>query len=54
MLDKIKSILQLKNPGLLREQGYVNGEWVSAADGGTFEVTNPADGSVLANVPNWA
>jgi succinate-semialdehyde dehydrogenase/glutarate-semialdehyde dehydrogenase len=50
MLDKIKAILQLKNPDLLREQAYINGEWVSASDGGTFEVTNPADGGLLANV----
>jgi succinate-semialdehyde dehydrogenase/glutarate-semialdehyde dehydrogenase len=50
MLDKIKTPLKLKNPDLLREQSYVNGEWLSAADKGTFAVTNPADGSLLANV----
>jgi succinate-semialdehyde dehydrogenase/glutarate-semialdehyde dehydrogenase len=50
MLDKIKTVLHLDNPGLLREQAYVNGEWLSANDGGTFEVSNPADGSLLANV----
>jgi len=51
MLDTLKTQLKLKNPGLLREQSYINGEWVSAADGETFAVTNPADGSVVANVP---
>ena len=41
MLDKIKTPLKLKNPDLLREQSYVNGEWVSAADatrGGRVEI----------------
>jgi len=50
MLDKIKTPLKLKNPDLLREQSYINGAWASAADKGTFPVTNPADGSLLANV----
>jgi succinate-semialdehyde dehydrogenase/glutarate-semialdehyde dehydrogenase len=49
MLDKTHSSLQLKNPDLLREQAYINGAWVAADDGATFEVTNPADGTLLAN-----
>jgi len=51
MLDTIKTSLELKNPALLREQSYINGEWVSAEDGATFPVTNPADGSLVAHVP---
>jgi succinate-semialdehyde dehydrogenase/glutarate-semialdehyde dehydrogenase len=51
MLDTIKTSLELKNPALLREQAYINGEWVSAEDGATFPVTNPADGSLVAHVP---
>lgn len=51
MLDTLKTTLQLNNPALLREQSYINGEWVSAADGKTFNVTNPADGSLVATVP---
>jgi succinate-semialdehyde dehydrogenase/glutarate-semialdehyde dehydrogenase len=39
------------NPEFLRQQCYVKGEWIDADDGGTFEVTNPADGSVLGTVP---
>jgi succinate-semialdehyde dehydrogenase/glutarate-semialdehyde dehydrogenase len=35
---------------LLREQSYITGAWVSADDGGTFDVTNPADGSLVASV----
>ena len=50
MLDKLKTKLDLKNPALFREQSYINGEWVSAANGESFEVTNPADGSLLAEV----
>ena len=51
MLDTIKTRLELKNPALLREQSYINGEWVAAEDGATFAVTNPADGSLVADVP---
>ena len=51
MLDTIKTRLELKNPALLREQSYINGQWVSAEDEATFAVTNPADGSLVANVP---
>lgn len=31
---------------------FINGAWTGAADNRTFEVTNPADGSVLARVPD--
>jgi succinate-semialdehyde dehydrogenase/glutarate-semialdehyde dehydrogenase len=51
MLDTLKTTLKLKNPSLLREQAYLDGAWVGAADGGSFPVTNPADGSLVANVP---
>ena len=43
--------LQLDHPGLLREQSYIDGAWVDAPDGACFEVTNPADGAVVARVP---
>ena len=45
--------MHLKDPQLLREQCYVNGEWVGADSGVTFEVTNPASGAVLARVPDF-
>jgi succinate-semialdehyde dehydrogenase/glutarate-semialdehyde dehydrogenase len=51
MLDTLKTTLKLKNPSLLREQAYIDGVWVGAAAAGTFPVTNPADGSLVANVP---
>ena len=43
--------MSLNDSALLRQQAYIDGEWVGAADGGRFEVSNPADGSVLASVP---
>jgi succinate-semialdehyde dehydrogenase/glutarate-semialdehyde dehydrogenase len=51
MLDTHKTKLDLENPALLRENSYINGEWADAADGATFPVTNPADGSLVASVP---
>ena len=35
--------IQLKDPTLLRQQCYIDGEWVDADDGATIAVTNPAD-----------
>ena len=31
---------------------YINGEWVPAASGRTFEVRNPATSEVIATVPD--
>ena len=36
---------------LLREQAWLNGDWVDADSGETFAVTNPATGDELARVP---
>ncbi|WP_107222378.1 NADP-dependent succinate-semialdehyde dehydrogenase [Thauera aromatica] len=44
--------MQLKDSALLRELAYIDGVWAGADDGARFEVTNPADGSVLARVPD--
>jgi succinate-semialdehyde dehydrogenase / glutarate-semialdehyde dehydrogenase len=44
--------MRLKDPQLLRDKAYVNGEWVSADSGATFPVTNPVSGAVLTNVPD--
>jgi betaine-aldehyde dehydrogenase len=35
----------------MQHKMWIGGEWVNASDGGTREVINPADGSVLARVP---
>ncbi|NLR75916.1 NADP-dependent succinate-semialdehyde dehydrogenase [Leeia aquatica] len=44
-------MLNLKDAGLLRQQCYINGEWLDADNGETIAVTNPATGEVLATVP---
>ena len=44
-------MLNLKDPGLLRQQCYVNGQWLDADNGETLQVTNPATGEVVARVP---
>src|SRR5712691_9410305 len=33
-------------------QNFIDGEWVDAADGTRFDVTNPATGEVIATVPD--
>jgi len=43
--------LNLKDPTLLRQQCYVDGQWLDARSGGTKPVTNPATGTVLGTVP---
>jgi succinate-semialdehyde dehydrogenase / glutarate-semialdehyde dehydrogenase len=43
--------LNLKDPTLLRQQCYVDGQWLDARNGGTKQVTNPANGAVLGTVP---
>lgn len=43
--------MQLDDPSLLIGQCYLNGHWCDADSGASFAVTNPADGSVLGEVP---
>ncbi|NRG19528.1 NAD-dependent succinate-semialdehyde dehydrogenase [Rhizobiales bacterium] len=46
-------LARLKDPELLTAKGYVGGKWVAeAASGKTFEVTDPATGAVLAELPD--
>ncbi|TBO33950.1 NAD-dependent succinate-semialdehyde dehydrogenase [Aquabacterium lacunae] len=40
----------LQDPTLLKTQALINGQWVDAAE--RFDVTDPATGQVLAQVPN--
>ena len=44
-------MLQLKDPTLLRQQAYINGEWQDADNGATLAVTNPATGEQLGTIP---
>ena len=53
MLDSVTDLRALlKDPTLLPNKAYVAGEWVDAADGATFAVTNPARGDIIARVPD--
>ena len=50
MLDQITDLKSmLSDPSLLETRAYVNGEWIDG-DAGTFDVTNPARGDVIAQV----
>ena len=44
--------MQLKDPSLLRQQAYLNGQWCNADNGETCPVTNPATGETIGTVPN--
>jgi len=44
--------MQLKNPDLLKQQVFIDGLWMDAADGKSFAVTNPATGETIAQVPS--
>jgi len=50
MLQHVKGMPKLNDAALLRDQAYLNGEWVGASD--TFDVANPADGATIASIPN--
>lgn len=42
---------QLNDPSLLKSQTYVNGEWIDAKSGKTFEVHDPATGKLIGTQP---
>jgi hypothetical protein len=44
---ELTSSSQLKNPNLFLESGFIDGQHVRAGKGDVFEVTDPADGSLL-------
>ena len=51
MLDTTTDLRGLLNdPELLGTRAYINGDWVGAASGKTFDVVNPARGDVIAQV----
>jgi succinate-semialdehyde dehydrogenase/glutarate-semialdehyde dehydrogenase len=45
-------MLNLKDPSLLRQQCFINGEWCDANDASTIKVINPATGERLGSVPH--
>jgi len=42
---------KLKDPSLLKSLAYVNGQWVGAKSGKTFEVHDPASGKLIGTMP---
>ena len=48
----IDGALALRDPKLLRQQAFIGGRWVGAMSGRTYAVSNPADGAVLATLPD--
>ncbi|ORJ60688.1 NADP-dependent succinate-semialdehyde dehydrogenase [Geothermobacter hydrogeniphilus] len=44
-------MFKLNDADLLRQQCYLNGQWINADNGTTLPVTNPADGETLGKVP---
>ena len=53
MLDKTTDLRALlRDPSLLETRAYVAGEWITADDGSSFAVSNPARGDVIGTVPN--
>jgi succinate-semialdehyde dehydrogenase / glutarate-semialdehyde dehydrogenase len=44
--------MQLKNSALLKQQVYIDGQWLEAEDGKNIVVTNPATDQVIAHVPS--
>lgn len=44
--------ITLNDPELLRNQNYINGQWVSADSGAVIEVRNPSTGELVGTVPS--
>ena len=45
--------MKLHDPGLFRQQGFVDGQWTDARDGATLTIQNPANGAVIGTVPRF-
>lgn len=44
--------IKLNDPELLRNQNYINGQWVSSDSGAVIEVHNPSTGELVGTVPS--
>jgi len=44
-------MLILKDPSLLKQLCYLNGQWLAADSGAVIDVTNPANGTKLGTIP---
>lgn len=50
MLQQVQGLPKLNDATLLRHQAYLNGSWIAGSS--SFDVSNPADGTTIASVPN--
>lgn len=48
------SVPPLNDKSLLKSQAYINGQWVDAKSGKTFEVTDPASHKVIGTMPEMS
>ena len=46
--------MKLTDSALIKDKTYVDGAWVTAADAATFDVTNPATGTVIGTCPDMS
>ncbi|KAK8122333.1 succinate semialdehyde dehydrogenase [Apiospora sp. TS-2023a] len=54
LASNMPSVPKLKDPSLLKtDVCYVNGEWVKAASGKTFEVHDPSTGKLISTCPEF-
>jgi len=44
--------VKIKDKALFRQQNYINGKWVDAADGAKVAVVNPSTGKKIGSVPS--
>src|SRR4051812_37310623 len=47
-----RSIPPLKDPTLLRQQAYIDGQWIDADRGTTIRVVNPGTGGLVGTAPD--
>lgn len=50
----LHSVPPLDDPSLLKQQAYVDGAWVDARSGQTFQVTDPASHEVIGTMPEMS
>ncbi|MCJ1312752.1 succinate semialdehyde dehydrogenase NADP+ linked [Agyrium rufum] len=53
MVTAHHTVPKLKDPSLFKQECYVNGEWVKAKSGKTFDVHDPSTGKLIGNCPEF-
>lgn len=44
--------ISLKQPSLLKDKAYINGEWINSSSGETYPVINPFNHAIITHIPN--